>query len=611
MLVVVELVVVVLIVRNWAYVTTYRLYLDDRTDSSERSLAVERFDVEGNRVMPQIVTRGAERLAFKAAIGQDSTVHVEVRPVGRISYTINWRDGSVFRTLARGTIDTVKELACPFPTGNGILEFVSDGAVAWVDLRIVRDLRVGPHLVVLTVLVLCSCAWQLQRGKRLTPQHGPGVKVAMVVASTSLAIVAAEVVLRAVGDMVPSGILTERHDLGEVTRDPRWEDSPRYGRRLRSHLETVNEWRDGDIVRMGYMPSTVGEGALHRFGFHTDAEGFRNAVTRERFDIAALGDSFTDAMTMAGEASWPAELERRLGVTVQNYGTAGFGPQQELLVLKDFVAVHRPHIVVLAFFAGNDLFDAEAFEEFVKSGGSTQRVLPGWPIKEIVSRADTWYVMSALRAGTAWLGKYENHAMAAEAPELPSALRLAEQAGPPSFDRGMFRVSVNGHVLRWALMPPYLNTLNFSDRELEARRGWKLTRTAISQMREVAGSIGAEFIVTFIPFKSQVYLPLIERAFSRDAVRGAFEHDLDGNGRPVNVDLMRANRLAQNRLMRRFCAEAGIPFLDTTDGLEGAVAAGENMYFPDDSHLNEQGEAVVAQLLAEFLRTRTALTGPP
>jgi hypothetical protein len=47
-------------------------------------------------------------------------------------------------------------------------------------------------------------------------------------------------------------------------------------------------------------------------------------------------------MTMAGEASWPAQLEGVLGVPVQNYGTAGFGPQQELLVLKDIVAPPSP-----------------------------------------------------------------------------------------------------------------------------------------------------------------------------------------------------------------------------------------------------------------------------
>src|SRR5580765_3742322 len=152
----------------------------------------------------------------------------------------------------------------------------------------------------------------------------------------------------------------------------------------------MSEWRYGDIVRMGYIPPAVAPGILHRFRLTTDTDGFRNPEARARFDIAALGDSFTDAMIMDVEASWPSQLGRRLGVTVQNYGTAGFGPQQELLVLKDYVAVHRPRAVVLAFFAGNDIFDAEAFDAFQRSGGTQTRVQQGWRIKDVVSRADTW-----------------------------------------------------------------------------------------------------------------------------------------------------------------------------------------------------------------------------
>ena len=106
-------------------------------------------------------------------------------------------------------------------------------------------------------------------------------------------------------------------------------------------------------------------------------KAFAIRAVRDRFDIAALGDSFTDAMTMAGEASWPARLEGVLGVPVQNYGTAGFGPQQELLVLKDIVAPHRPRTVVLAFFAGNDIFDAEEFDAFQRSGGTIKRAPTG------------------------------------------------------------------------------------------------------------------------------------------------------------------------------------------------------------------------------------------
>ena len=54
--------------------------------------------------------------------------------------------------------------------------------------------------------------------------------------------------------------------------------------------------------------------------------------------------------------------------------------------------------------------------------------------------------------------------------------------------------------------------------------------------------------------------------------------------------------------MERLCAEAGIPFLDMTPALAARVATGENVYFPDESHLNEAGEALLAETLAAFLK---------
>ena len=55
---------------------------------------------------------------------------------------------------------------------------------------------------------------------------------------------------------------------------------------------------------------------------------------------------------------------------MQNYGTAGFGPQQELRVLTDYALAHHPKVVVLAYFAGNDIFEAEAFEDYERSNGA-------------------------------------------------------------------------------------------------------------------------------------------------------------------------------------------------------------------------------------------------
>jgi hypothetical protein len=427
----------------------------------------------------------------------------------------------------------------------------------------------------------------------------------------AVSVIVLEAGLRGLGDRVPSGIAAERHDLGEVRKDPRWEDTPELGRRLRRRVDAVNEWRYGDIVRMGYVPQVVSEGVLHRFAFRTDEEGFRNARVRERIDVAALGDSFTDAMTLPIEDAWPTQLERQTRMAVQNYGTAGFGPQQELLTLKTYAARHHPRVVVLAYFAGNDLFDAEAFDDFSRSGGTVRRAEQGWRVKDVVSRADTWFLVSAIRATGAWLSTLERaEARADAAPSVPSGdggrIRSAAVTSdsPPqgvAFDRGMFTAAVAGHAVRWAFMPPYLNTLTFSERDLAARRGWTLTRQAIGEMQDVSRGIGAAFVVVFLPFKSQVYLPWLARSQPAAELSRALQFYLPDNPGTPDVTRMLGNRLAQNRLMQRFCRERGIPLIDTTEALTQRFTAGENVYFPDESHLNERGQAIVADAVAAYL----------
>jgi acetyltransferase AlgX (SGNH hydrolase-like protein) len=139
-----------------------------------------------------------------------------------------------------------------------------------------------------------------------------------------------------------------------------------------------------------------------------------------------------------------------------------------------------------------------------------------------------------------------------------------------------------------------------SEGELSARRGWTLTTDAIRAMRDASRAAGAELVVMFVPFKSQVFLPIAVEAMPHDELVSALRYSLQ-DGR-IDVAAMTANRLAQNRMMRRFCADSGIRFLDTTDALAERLGEGVNVYFPDDSHLNEAGHAVVAATLESALR---------
>jgi lysophospholipase L1-like esterase len=596
------LIVSCVIARQWAYAATYRLFLDQRVDDSPQSAVTQRFDLEHGRVVPKILMRD-DRVVFRTQIGRDSVIRADLRATPGAAVEIRVRqpggDHVVAPTVA--TSDPVA-VAIPFPAGTGEIELASRGDVVWLDPRVERSLSIAWPLTLLFVLVASLVTWVRWRGV----VHGmrfwwPPLTIC---ASVAISLLLCEAGLRAVGSRVSSSISALRHDLGEPTEDPRWQQTSRYGQRLRPNVDAPSEWRHGDIIRMGFVPPAAGEGRLHRYPFHADSEGFRNVATRDPIDIAALGDSFTDALTMRREDAWPAQLEARLGRSVQNYGTAGFGPQQELLVLKDFALPHRPRVVVLAFFAGNDIRDAEVFEKFQRDGPQPNEPRLGWPIRSVITRADTWFLTSAVQAATRVLAGPAQEPEAARA-----AVPSAASTGTPSFSRGMFSVDAGGRTLRWALMPPYLNLLNFSERDLASRRGWTLIEENLREMQRVSRASGAAFVVVFIPFKSQVYLPLLERSFDRATLEEALQFYLrDPSGTP-DVARLSSNRVAQNALMARFCERAGIPLLDVTSALQARVDAGDAMYFPDDSHLDEQGEALVADRLAAFLEER-GLTKP-
>lgn len=80
--------------------------------------------------------------------------------------------------------------------------------------------------------------------------------------------------------------------------------------------------------------------------------------------IAVLGDSFAEAQHVDQEETFWAVAERALAgcgalagksPEMLNFGVAGYGTAQELLLLRERVWDWRPDWVLLAFFVGNDL----------------------------------------------------------------------------------------------------------------------------------------------------------------------------------------------------------------------------------------------------------------
>lgn len=82
--------------------------------------------------------------------------------------------------------------------------------------------------------------------------------------------------------------------------------------------------------------------------------------------IAVLGDSFAEALQVPVRDTFWAVLERRLAgcpaldgrrVEALNFGVSGYSTAQSLIALRRKVWRYDPDIVLLAFFAGNDVTD--------------------------------------------------------------------------------------------------------------------------------------------------------------------------------------------------------------------------------------------------------------
>jgi hypothetical protein len=79
----------------------------------------------------------------------------------------------------------------------------------------------------------------------------------------------------------------------------------------------------------------------------------------ERTRVVVLGDSIAFGYGVADEETFPHLLDARdNGIEVLNLGVEGYGPGQELLVLRHEGLRHEPDVVLLAVCLRNDFVDA-------------------------------------------------------------------------------------------------------------------------------------------------------------------------------------------------------------------------------------------------------------
>jgi hypothetical protein len=305
----------------------------------------------------------------------------------------------------------------------------------------------------------------------------------------------------------------------------------------------------------------------------TDAYGFRNSLPEKAaYDIVALGDSFTKASGVA--FPWPQKLAESTGSDVLNLGDVGFGPQDELKVLQQYGLNMQPKLVILAYFEGNDLYDAAAYEQ------ANPFILPRFA-RYIVSRSiDTWQARKSDRT----------------------------QAMVSSSYRYPITVTTNQKNLEMAYFSSYISWLSVSREEIESSQNYRLTTETILQIRDLSEEAKARFLLVYLPSKEHVYLPyldddnIVARIF---ADVPAIELDQSGflqfTSERATPELIRRHMDDQSNLLADFAAEHKILYLDLTSAFQVEAGTGAELYYPFDTHWDQEGHDLAARTIAKFV----------
>lgn len=290
------------------------------------------------------------------------------------------------------------------------------------------------------------------------------------------------------------------------------------------------------------------------FELRYDQHGFRNDQDYMSADIAVIGDSYVESQMTPGPMLATTLLEGLTQKTVANLGQSGYGPQQELAVLRRYALPLHPRSVVWVFFEGNDLLDAEEYVDKVSF------------LKSNWNSLDTAWDRSFTRNALSWLTGVIQGCVPSRTVEFRTARGI------------VWDIEGREHQL---YVKGRSRSAGLTKRELDAL---KTSVAAIEEAYRLVQKEGARLIVVFAPTAFRVYHEIAN-----------FEKDMGDVARWDLNDL--PDRL--HKMMAEISPD--IVYLDLTPVLQSAARNNTLVFLPDDTHWTSEGHRVVAEALAEAL----------
>lgn len=328
--------------------------------------------------------------------------------------------------------------------------------------------------------------------------------------------------------------------------------------------------RDGDLFPAlpGRIRPPEHNEPMTDFTIRWDADGFRlPAMTADQYPIAVFGDSFTEGYNVA--MPYADRIAEALDLPVRNYGYRAYGPVEVAQAITQFAPIEARDWVIYGYFSGNDLGDAVRPPKV-----DTQSPIGIW--SALLTRLD--------------------------APDPFAPAERYDFPMPVIIGGNYYDLAFVWYYWWWQIGDPadYAASRNLAtlDESLDA------ADAAIDPETCKA--------LVFIPTKEQLYYRYIyasERRWIREAryvPHLAPDQTLYFSPQPISEsaepEFMTALYHQRDAITTLIAARPDWVLIDLLPAFESAVAEGQLLYYPYDSHWNQAGHDLAGRVIAESMQ---------
>lgn len=402
-------------------------------------------------------------------------------------------------------------------------------------------------------------------------------------------VIAIEVGFRLFYQLIPIEVCAADPIIGTYTCQPYFEyDKPmRIGYRYTPNFKLEGLWNPANPYLANSEDSTAPSERDDSFEYRfvTDDHGFPNepAAWQDQYDIVIAGDSFT---IRTAPVTWIERLEQHAGQEILTLGAPSWSTLNQAEAIRQFGLDKQPKFVLLMFFEGNDIINAQQYLERKESGLDWREY-------------DMQDVSFYRRLLTPHFITY-----------------LWQQLFPPEEEPSDYRYPVVANTeagpIETVFKDVHLLPLSADYETLAASDEFTAVKSTLIALNEEVAAHGAELVVVYIPSKEHV---LWSRVWDDVDVNNVLERTVTvtlsegDSGRLqwepnfLSYDRFSETTQAQEQLMTDFTSEAGLHFLNLTPIFwQGSIENGE-LYHYGDPHWNQAGNDLAADAIWAFLQS--------